>query len=67
MSFSKPPSALKRSRYFDNGSPTRCHYCGERFESSAIRDSHTNRYFCSASCLDAEEFVRSTMIPRKAS
>jgi hypothetical protein len=62
MSFSDP-SALKRSRYFDNGFPTRCHYCGERFESSAIRDSHT----ISESCLDAEESVRSTMIPRKTS
>jgi hypothetical protein len=29
MSFSAP-SPLKRSRYFENGSPTRCYYCGKR-------------------------------------
>ncbi len=66
MSFSAP-APPKRSRYYENGHPTRCHYCGRRFEGSAIRDSKTNRYFRSDTCLDAEEFVRSTMIPRKAS
>jgi len=43
MSFSAPPSPT-RSRYFDSGCPTRCHYCSRRFEGSAIRDSEANRY-----------------------
>jgi hypothetical protein len=55
MSLSDPP--LKSSRYFDNGSPTRCHYCGGRFEGSAIRDSKSNRYFSYDACLGAAQLT----------
>jgi hypothetical protein len=67
MSFAAPPPTLKRSRYFDSGSPTRCHYCGRRFDGAAIRASENNRYFCSDSCLETEQIIRFSSQPRKAS
>jgi hypothetical protein len=64
--FCLAPSA-KHSRYYENGHPTRCYYCGQRFDGSAIRDSQTNRYFCSDACLKTEEFIRFSVLPRRAS
>ncbi len=67
MSFSAPPPSDKRSRYFENGSPTQCHYCGHRFESCAIREPETNRYRCCDACLESAQFLRFSRLPRKAS
>jgi hypothetical protein len=66
MSFTAPPP-LKRSRYFESGSPTTCHYCGQRFVGSAIRDRETKRYFCCDSCVEAARLPRLSRLPRKAS
>jgi len=66
MSFSAPP-APKASRYFENGSPSRCFYCGRPFHGSAIREAKSNRYFCSEECLETACFVRFSRLPRKAS
>ena len=66
MTFSAPPPA-KPSRYYENGCPTNCSYCGQRFEDSAIHDTKANRYFCSNACLETEEFVRFSVIPKKVS
>src|SRR5262249_2113869 len=45
-------------RYFKNGSPARCFYCGRAFQGSAIRHSETNRYFCSDECLETAKSMR---------
>jgi hypothetical protein len=52
MSFAAPSPPSKPSRYFVNGSPGRCFYCGRSFQGSAIRDADSNRYFCSDYCLE---------------
>jgi hypothetical protein len=67
MSFSAPPAPPKPSRYFENGSPGRCFYCGRPFQGSAIREPESNRYFCSDECLKTARFVRFSRLPRKAS
>jgi hypothetical protein len=66
MSFTAPDEP-KRSRYFENGSPTRCHHCERAFKGSAIRDRYTNQYFCCGSCLESAQFIRFNRLPRKAS
>jgi hypothetical protein len=58
MSFTQPPPLPKPSRYFENGCPGQCFYCGRRFEGSAIRHSESNRYFCSDECLEAAQLIR---------
>jgi hypothetical protein len=66
MTFSALPLRLNAPSN-ENGRPTHCFYCGLRIEASAIRHSYTSRYFCSDSCLDAEEFIRSTVVTIKTS
>jgi hypothetical protein len=66
MSFSASPP-LKRSPYFESGSPGNCQYCGQRFVGSAIRDRETNTYFCCDDCLKTAKLLRFSRFPRKAS
>jgi Ku protein len=66
MSFTASPP-LERSRYFESGSPRNCHYCGQRFVGSAIRDRETNTYFCCDDCLKTAKLLRFSRFPRKAS
>src|SRR5438067_6169696 len=67
-SIAKPGSAMlnteKRSRYFDNGAPTKCYRCGRSFEGSAIHEANTNRYFCCDACLETAHVVVMAQLPK---
>ena len=43
------------SQYIKNGSPNGCHHCGRPFKGGAIRESETNRYYCSDDCLESDK------------
>jgi hypothetical protein len=60
------PTKDVRSRYFENGSPTKCFLCGQLFEGSAIHDGESNRYLCSNECLEQMRLFRVAVL-RKAS
>jgi hypothetical protein len=60
------PTNDVRSRYFENGSPTKCFLCGQPFEGRAIHDGESNRYLCSDECLESIRFFRLALL-RKAS
>lgn len=42
------------SRYFMNGSPTGCAFCGQQFDGHAWR-GYQNKYYCNEFCSDEAE------------